>query len=178
MWDEVSQINTIYQSLNMDFSMEDLDLYLERWAKCVSPGYQYHTCQLLLISGDIQQAWCWLRHWERHKNGRHFTDDIFKRIFFNENVWIWIKVSLQFVPMSPINNIPALVQIMAWHRPGDKPWSEPMLVSLPTHICVTCPQWVNQLKPGHGTRSSLALIMSDCLCDAKPLPEPMLTHYQ
>ena len=28
--------------------------------------------------------------------------------------------------MAPINNIPALVQIMAWRRPGDKPLSEPM----------------------------------------------------
>ena len=27
----------------------------------------------------------------------------------------------------PINNIPALVQIMAWCRPGDKPLSEPMM---------------------------------------------------
>ena len=32
---------------------------------------------------------------------------------------------------------------MAWHRPGDKPLSEPMMVSLPTHICVTRTQWVN-----------------------------------
>ena len=31
---------------------------------------------------------------------------------------------------------------MAWHRPGTKPLSEAMLVRLPTHICVTRPQWV------------------------------------
>ena len=31
---------------------------------------------------------------------------------------------------------------MAWRRPGDKPLSEPMMVSLPTRICVTRPQWV------------------------------------
>ena len=42
----------------------------------------------------------------------------------------------------PINNIPALVQIMAWRRPGDKRLSEPMMVSLLTHICVTRSQWV------------------------------------
>ena len=46
-----------------------------------------------------------------------------------------IKISLKFVPKDRINNIPALVQIMAWRRPGDKPLSEPMMVSLPTHIC-------------------------------------------
>ena len=64
------------------------------------------------------------------QNGRHFADDIFKRIFFNENVWISIKISLKFVPKGPINKIPALFQIMAWRRPGDKPLFEPMMVSL------------------------------------------------
>ena len=76
------------------------------------------------------------------QNGRHFPDDIFKCIFLNENVWIPIKISLKFVPRGPINNIPAMVQIMAWRRPGDKPLSEPMMVSSLTHICVTRPQWV------------------------------------
>ena len=77
------------------------------------------------------------------QNGRRFPDDIFKCIFVNKNVWISIKISLKFVPKGPINNIPALVQIMAWRRPGDKPLSEPMMVSKLTHICVTRPQWVN-----------------------------------
>ena len=76
------------------------------------------------------------------QNGRHFPDDIFKWIFLNENVWISIKISLKFVPNVPINNIPALVQIMAWCRSGDKPSSEPMVDSLLTHICVTRSQWV------------------------------------
>ena len=44
-----------------------------------------------------------------------------------------------------INNIPALVQIMACLRPGDKPLSEPMMVSLLTHICVTWPQELNPI---------------------------------
>ena len=79
------------------------------------------------------------------QNGRHFPDDTFKRIFLNDNVRISIKISLKFVPKGPIINIPALVQIMAWCRPGDKPLSEPMMVSLLTHICVTRPQWVNEI---------------------------------
>ena len=78
------------------------------------------------------------------RNEQHFTDDIFKRIFYNENVWISLKIPLTFVPKGPINNIPALVQIMAWRRSGDKPLTEPIMVSLPTHICVTRPQWFNQ----------------------------------
>ena len=77
------------------------------------------------------------------QKGRHFPDDIFKCIFLFENVWIWIKISLKCVPKVRINNIPALVQIMAWHRIGDKPLSESMMVNLLTHICVTRPQWVN-----------------------------------
>ena len=52
---------------------------------------------------------------------------IFQWIFLNENVWVLIKMSL----------------IMGWHRPGDKPLSESMMVSLLTHICVTRPQWIN-----------------------------------
>ena len=55
----------------------------------------------------------------------------------NKNVSISIEILLKVVPKGPINNIPALVQIMAWHRPGDKPLSESMMVRLPTHICVT-----------------------------------------
>ena len=82
------------------------------------------------------------------RNEQHFADDIFKHIFFNENVWIFIKISLKFVPKGPINNIPALVQIMAWCRSGDKPLSEPMMVSLLTHICVTQPQWINNINAG------------------------------
>ena len=39
-------------------------------------------------------------------------------------------MSLEFVPRGPINNIPKLVQVMAWRRPGDKPLSEPVMVSI------------------------------------------------
>ena len=49
------------------------------------------------------------------------------------------KISPKFVPDDPINNIPVLGQIMAWRRPGDKPLSGPMMLSLLTHIGVTRP---------------------------------------
>ena len=77
------------------------------------------------------------------QNGRHFADDIITCIFLNENVWIPIEFSQNFDPKDPINSIPALVQTMAWRRPGDKPLSESMMVSLMTHVCVTRPRWVN-----------------------------------
>ena len=41
------------------------------------------------------------------QNGRYFANDTFKRIFVNENVIIFIEISLKFVPKGPINNIPA-----------------------------------------------------------------------
>ena len=95
----------------------------------------------LLWSKSLTHIWV-INTLRPRRNEQHFADDVFKCIFFNENVWISIKISLKFVPKGPINNIPALVQIMAWRRSGDKPLSEPMMVSLPTHICVTRPQWV------------------------------------
>ena len=77
------------------------------------------------------------------QNCHHFADDILKCIFLNGNAWMSLNISLKFVPKFQINNIPAMVHIMAWHRPGDKPLSEPMTFSLLTHICVTRIQWVN-----------------------------------
>ena len=88
------------------------------------------------------------------QNGRRFAADTFKRIFLNENVLIPVKISLKFVPKGPINNTPALVRIMAWRRPGDKLLSEPMMVSLPTHMCVTRPQWVKYVHKWFAGTSS------------------------
>ena len=100
------------------------------------------------------------------QNGRHFADDIFKRIFVNENVRISIEISLKFVPKGPINNNPALVQIMAWRRPGDKPLSEPVMVSLMIHWCVTRPQW---FKNDHMEEFALDTNQTSCyyewMCD-------------
>ena len=77
------------------------------------------------------------------QDGRHFPDDIFTYIFLNENIWILIKISMKLVPKGPINSIPALAQIIAWWRPGDKSLSEPIMVGLLTYICGTQPQWIN-----------------------------------
>ena len=74
------------------------------------------------------------------QNGRHCPGGIFKYIFLNEDIWRSIKIS-KFVPKAPISIIPSLVQIMAWRRPCGKPFSEPMMVGSPTHVCVTRLQW-------------------------------------
>ena len=125
------------------------------WPAVNSIHHNVCTCffNILFCCGHVISHWCMhmtrlpisyrrLNTLRPRQNGRHFADDIFKRIFFNENVWISIKISLKFVPKGPINKIPALFQIMAGRCPGDKPLSEAMLVSLLTHKCVTRPQWV------------------------------------
>ena len=84
-----------------------------------------------------------LIHWGWNKMATIFPNNIFKCILLNENVWISLKISLPFAPKILINNISALVQIMAWHWPRYKPVSEPMMVNLLTHICLTWLQWVN-----------------------------------
>ena len=49
------------------------------------------------------------------------ADYILKYIFLDENSRILIGISMQFVAKVPIDNKPALVQIMSWHRAADKP---------------------------------------------------------
>ena len=111
------------------------------------PGAKPSTCLSPLSASWLKMTWHHFVNTLRpRQNRRHFADDIFKCIFLNENVWILINISLKFVPKRSIDHIPALVQIMAWRRPGDKPLSEPMMISLPTHICVTRPQWVNDVS--------------------------------
>ena len=63
------------------------------------------------------------------QNGRYFGDNLFKCIAMHYDLWISIKISLKFVPEGHINIFPALIQIMAWRRPGGKPFSESMMFS-------------------------------------------------
>ena len=65
---------------------------------------------------------CLMRH-----NGRHLADYIFKGVFFNENVWNWIKISLKFVHKGLINKNPSLIRIMTLYHTSHKPLSEAMM---------------------------------------------------
>ena len=111
--------------------------------------YKQHDKKVLLFSIFTNLQSGEVNTLRPRQKGRHFADDIFKCIFLNENVWIPIKISLKFVPLGPLSNIPVLVQIMGWRRPGDKLLSGPMMVRLPTRICVTRPQWVNTYTHTH-----------------------------
>ena len=91
------------------------------------PHYHtYHGCEMVL-PWKTPAFKIWVNSSPPGKNARHFPDDIFKCIFMNEKFCILIQISLKFVPKGPINNIPALVEIMAWRQPCNKPLSEPML---------------------------------------------------
>ena len=106
--------------------------------------YRYFFSEMLTFarnmnSTDIDKSQSHARLFNKMKprqNGRQFPEDIFKCI---SN-----KIYIKFVSKGPINSIPALVHIMAWCRPSDKPLSETMMVSLLTHICITRPKWFNE----------------------------------
>ena len=55
------------------------------------------------------------------QNGCQFAENIFKIIFLNEKFFVWIHISLGFVPEGPINNYSALIQVMALCQTVNKP---------------------------------------------------------
>ena len=57
-----------------------------------------------------------------------FCKRCFWCIFVNEKFCILIKILLKFLSKGPIDDNPALVQIMTWCWIGDKPLSESMLI--------------------------------------------------
>ena len=63
------------------------------------------------------------------QTGRPFGNDIVKPIFMNPHHYVLIKISQKFVPGCPVENKPALVQVIAWRQPGDEPLPEPILMA-------------------------------------------------
>ena len=80
----------------------------------------------------------------------------------NENVRISIEISLKFVPEGQINNITSMVQIMAWCQSGNKPLSEPMMVSLLLHIYASL--GLNELKWPLRAHVKASSFISLCHC--------------
>ena len=129
---------------------QDLDYELHNSLWDVSLGLSHmssHGTQMWLSSVLERSAWlvswvsmeiwppCWhlasfileVNSSPPGKNGRHLGRRQIQMHFINENDRILIQISLKFVHMSLIDNKPALVQVMAWCRRGDKPLPEPML---------------------------------------------------
>ena len=74
---------------------------------------------------------------------------LFRRRHFQMHFYEWklLYFDLNFtevLPEGPIDNKPALVQVMAWHRTGSKPSPEPISQSSLGHICGTRGRWVNE----------------------------------
>ena len=92
-----------------------------------------------------------LTHWGRDKMAA-----IFQTTF--SNAFSWMKM-FEFRLRFHWSLFPRvqLTIFQHWFRSGDKPLSEPMMVSLLTDICVTWPQWVNEFMQFIHTDSSCLL---------------------
>ena len=91
-----------------------------------TPSKQWGMCDNCWVS--LMSKAQLFNTFRQSQNYCHFAD-ILKWIFLNENVWISLKISSKFVSKVQINNIPALVEIMAWCQPGNKALSEPMMAT-------------------------------------------------
>ena len=99
----------------------------------VSPDFSewYEACTLFFVTCKF--CFNTLR---LGQNGRHFADDIFKCILFDKTFRILNEIWLKYVPYGPIDNMAALVQLMAWRWTSTKPLSEAMLVCF-TDSCMS-----------------------------------------
>ena len=106
------------------------------WQKLYPKWIESKQCRLQKRSLTVPYGALDLGNHQHHKPLTHLpldkmaaisADGIFKCIFLNENVRIFIQISLKFVPKGSIDNKPALVQVLVWRWTGDKPLPEPML---------------------------------------------------
>ena len=105
---------------------------------CVTPSCSSSLLQKSLILNEDIYIWSnSLKHWGRAKMA-----DIFQTTFLKAFYWMKMYKSRLRFHGSLFLGVPALVQIITWRRAGNKPLSEPMMICLLTHICVTRPQWV------------------------------------
>ena len=123
-----------------------MDIYRALWILMIWCINSRASVATVLNMQPCVPSCLWVITLRPRQNCRHFADDISKSIFLMKMYEFRLRFDWCVVPKDPVNNIPPLVQIMAWRRPGDKPLFEPMMVSLLTHICVTRPQWVNGSK--------------------------------
>ena len=110
------------------------------------------------------------------QNRHYFADDIFRDISLIENMIISIKISLMCVPKRPISNIKALVQMMAWHRTGDKPLSGALMAYLLTHLCFTWLQLRSELILHIRSEIRLRNRIFQWICELHSLGEDVYQH--
>ena len=96
--------------------------------------------------------------------------------FRDKKFCILIKILLKFVPKGPIDNISALVEIMAWRQIGAKILSQPMLTRFTVaYTCSTRGRWVNSSWPSYAMWLQRS---GSSQSSTKPLPESMLTYHK
>ena len=118
--------------------------------------FQWHLNQnstILVYENKFQNVFCkYGGHFFRPKCvdifGRDKMAAIFQMTVSNAPSWMnMFEFLFHWNLFLGVDYIPALDQTMAWHRPGDKPLTESMMVSLPTHRCVTRPKCVKPYTP-------------------------------
>ena len=133
-WANVSQCSMLPYGITRpqwDFSVPDGDWVTDRSTKLCFTRTGIPIAQTPWLSnfynGTSLAANTYINSSPPGQNGNHFAGDILRWIFAHERFYIFINISLKFVPKGLIHNNPALVQIMAWRRIGDKPLAETML---------------------------------------------------
>ena len=114
-------------------------------------GISIHTpTKVTRLSWFISRSWKRGQHAfntsKPEQNGAILADDIFKCTSLIENNGIQIQISLKCVPRTPIDNKPALVQVMVWRRTGDKPLPEPVMTQFSDAYMRHQGGWVNTSK--------------------------------
>ena len=120
-----------------------------RTASSICQGYRGGTvinmywwrCILHVLPTYIE-----LTHWGRDKMAAFSQTTLSSAFSWMKILEFRLNIHWSLFFKGLINNIPALVLIMAWLRPGDKPLSEPMLVRSLTRIYVTRLQWVSRKR--------------------------------
>ena len=124
--------------------MGSIEFHSNVWYMYLSKEFHFYTRCLASYPSYWSNSSIWLIYIDDMLIYHIGAPSTSKCIFLNEN--IWIPFSQKFVPKVRINNIPALVPIMAWRRPGDKQLSEPMMFSLLTNVRIYASLGLNELK--------------------------------
>ena len=105
---------------------------------CTTHNFTY------LVRGPGREgiSWALNSHLDLTDWGWDEIDNLFQTTFSDSFSWLkmyqfWLWFHWSLFLWFKLYNIPALVGIIAWRRPGDKPLSEAVMVSLLMHICIT-----------------------------------------
>ena len=69
--------------------------------------------------------------------------DILRTTHSNGFTWNTVFISLNFFPKGPIENMSALVQVMAWRQTGHKPYLDWLWLSSFTYVCHLGPVFIS-----------------------------------